>query len=104
MRFLIVMKNKFPFPPEATIPLMEGMRGWIKQNTANKKMEQSFGFAGLQAGGGILNVSSPDELDAVMVECPFGPFCETEVYALTDVDRSLSSAINAVKKMMPPQR
>ena len=58
MRFLVVSKSVHPLPMEATGMLLEAMRGWVRQNTANKKMEQSFGFAGLPGGGGILNVNT----------------------------------------------
>ena len=103
MRLLVVSKSVHPLPMEATGMLLEAMRGWVRQNTANKKMEQSFGFAGLPGGGGILNVNTLEELDAVMAEYPLGPFSDTQIYPLTDLDRSLSNALGVVKKMTPPK-
>jgi len=64
-------------------------------------MEQSWGFVGPQGGGGILNVSSNEELDSIISEFPFGPWSETEIRALTDFERSLDNLIAAMRKMMP---
>jgi hypothetical protein len=83
--------------------MLEAMRGWVKQNTASKKMEQSFGFAGLPGGGAILNVNSLEELDVIMAEFPLGQFSVTQIYALTDLEKSLASAQAVVKKMTAPK-
>lgn len=101
MRFLIVTKSRQAIPMEAAVMLVEGMREWARKYTANKKMEQVWGFAGLPGGGGILNVTSIEELDAVMAEFPFTHFSDIQIYALTDLDKALTNGLNAFKKMMP---
>lgn len=104
MRFLIISHKSHPIPQEAAIPILEAMREWVKRHTASKKLEQVFNFAGLLGGGGIANVNSPEELDAIMAEYPINMFVKTEIYALTDSDRSFVNSIEAVKKMLPPKR
>ena len=42
-------------------------------------MEQSWGYAGLPGEGGILNVSSNEELGQIMIGLPLGPFSEIGV-------------------------
>ncbi len=103
MRFLVISKSRQALPMEAAAMLVEAMKGWANQNTANKKFEQLWGFAGIPGGGGIANVNSAEELDAIMAEFPFGQFSKTEIYALTDLEKSLANAANTLKKMMPPK-
>lgn len=103
MRFLVVSNQKYPMPPEMVNAVFAGMKAFEKQYIGNKKMEQIWSFAGSRGGGGIVNVNSLEELDAIVAEYPFGPFSDTTIYPLTDLDRSLDNALNAFKKMMPPK-
>ena len=41
MRFLIVIKSKHVFPPEAVPGLITAMGGWVEKYTNEKKMEQT---------------------------------------------------------------
>ncbi|MBI4288438.1 MAG: hypothetical protein HY671_08440 [Chloroflexi bacterium] len=101
MRFLVVAKSKSPFPPEMALGLFDAFGAWAKKYTGNKKAEQLWGFAGLPAGGGILNVESFDELDAIMSEWPIGPFADTEVYPLVDIQTSIQHTKKAILAMTP---
>ncbi len=99
MRFLIVTKSKFPFPPGMAAPLFDAMASWVDTYTKSGKMEQVWGFAGLPGGGGILNVDSFEELDSIMTNMPFGPFSEIEVYGLADVRQALATGKRAAEMM-----
>ena len=66
MRFLVVSKSKHPMPPEMAQGFADAMSAWANKYTASKKLEQVWAFAGLPAGGGIANVNSFEELDAIM--------------------------------------
>ena len=101
MRFLIVTKSNSPIPPEMALPLFEATSAWAQQHTASGKMEQTWSFAGLAGGGGILNVASPEELDEIMISFPLSPFSTTEVYSLVDLEPSLQRVRNAIQAMMP---
>jgi muconolactone delta-isomerase len=76
------------------------MRNWTKQDLANKKAEQMWGFACVPGGGGILNVASIEELDAIMSEFPFRQFSDTEICALTDLEQALVNSSKARQKMI----
>ena len=102
MRFLVVTKQSSPPPPEMVLGLFEALSGWAKEQQAKGKMEQVWSFAGLQGGGGILNVNSLEELDAVMAGFPFGPFSHIETYPLVDLEPSLEAVRQAIRAMMPP--
>jgi muconolactone delta-isomerase len=90
MRYLVVTKSKQPFPPEMAAGLLDAMSHWTEQYTAQGKIEQSWGFAGIQGGGGILNVDSPEELDDIMTQFPFAPFSDVEIYGLVDLHDALN--------------
>jgi muconolactone delta-isomerase len=101
LKFLVVTKSRQSLPPEAAVMMLEGMREWAKKYSANKKFEQIWSFSGLPGGGGIVNVSSIEELDAIMAEYPLAQFSETQIYPLVDIDRSIDNAVNAIRRMMP---
>ncbi len=104
MKFLVVTKAKMPFPPEMAQGLIDAMAGWAQKYTASGKMEQIWKFTGLQGGGGILNVNSLEEVDAIMAEFPFAPFSDIEIYGLTDLQAGLQLMKQAIQAMAPPGR
>jgi muconolactone delta-isomerase len=99
MRFLVVTKPKYPFPPEMVAGLFDAMAAWVEQNKASGKMEMVWGFAGTGGGGGILNVESLEELDAIMAGFPAGPFSEIEIQPLVEVEGSMARARAAFQAM-----
>lgn len=104
MRFLIVTRSKHLIPPEAGPALIDAMTAWTDRMTRSKKMEQVWSFAGIPGGGGILNVDSLEELDAIMTEFPFGPFSEIEVYPLADLKAAMANFKRVMQQMAPPAR
>lgn len=94
MKFLMIGKLRHPIPPDIAMGLFDDMAAWSKKYTASQQMQETWGFAGLYAGGGILEVKSLEELDSIMTEYPFGPFSDIEIYGLTD----LAAAIERAKK------
>jgi muconolactone delta-isomerase len=92
MRFLVISNPKFITPPEILSNLVDAMSAWIDQHTASGKLQSAWSLAGRVGGGGILNADSADELDAIMVGYPFGPFSDIKVYALADLEGSLQRA------------
>lgn len=102
MRFLVIAKNKHPIPPEMVPGIMDAMTQWVKTNTSSRKIEQAWGYAGQPSGGGILSVSSPEELDIVMSTCPVLPFSDVEYYPLVDLPEALQRAKQAAQQMMAP--
>ncbi len=99
MRFLISSKPKFPVPPEAVAALLAAMGQWVQKHSSSKKMEQIWGFAVGGGGGGILNVASHEELNAIMAEMPFSLFSDTDVQPIIPIEVGLKSFDDAVKRM-----
>jgi muconolactone delta-isomerase len=104
MKFLVVTKSKMPFPPEMAEGIIDAVEGWTRKYTASGNLEQVWSFAGLQGGGGIGNVNSLEELDAMMTEFPIGPFSDIEIYGLVDFEASVGTWREAAKAMAPPSK
>lgn len=99
MKFLVITKPVYPIPPEAAPGLMDAMTAWVNQNTDSGKFEVTWAFAGKSGGGGIVNVDSLDELDAIMVGFPFGPFSEIEIHPIVDLNDSIQRSKQAFQAM-----
>jgi muconolactone delta-isomerase len=84
-------------PPETALGLLEAMKGWVDQYGG--RMDVLWGFAGMPGGCGIVNVDTADELDEIMTAFPFAPFSETNIYALTDLKKSLARASETFNAM-----
>ena len=100
MKFLVNTRTKSPIPPEMIPALIDAMTAWTNRLTESGKLEAVWGYAGLAGGGGIANVDSLEELDAVMVEFPFGPFSEIEILPLVDLDGSLQRMKQATEAVL----
>ena len=100
MQFLIITRPTSPTPPEMLVPMLSAMEAWLAQHRASGKIEVVWSFAGTGGGGGVLEVESHEELDAIMAGFPFAPFSSVEVLALSDLDRSLANARAFIEEMM----
>ena len=98
MRYLVVTTLRFSLPPEMAMGLFDALSKWAKRYKEAGKFEQIWSFAGLQGGGGILNVDSLDELDQIMIEFPLGPFSKVEMHGLVDLDESLDRTKKAMAR------
>jgi len=100
MRFLVVTKSREAMPPDMALPMMRMMEAWVAEHRASGKMEHVWSFAGYAGGGGIMNVDTHEELDKIMSGFPFSQHSDIEVYALADLDISLSDSIERIESMM----
>ena len=100
MRFLVVSKGRDPVPPEMAVPMLQMFQGWLAEHRASGKLEQAWSFAGQTGGGGIANVDSHEELDAMMATWPFGQTSDVDVYALADIDSILEVSLANVQGIL----
>jgi muconolactone delta-isomerase len=101
MRFLVVTTQSTAAPPDMTPGLLEELSAWAKTQQEQGKLEQVWTFAELRGGGGIANVTSPEELDALMNGFPLGPFSSIQAYPLVDLEPSPEGIRQAIRAMMP---
>lgn len=100
MKFLVVTRNREAGPPEMAMPLLQGMRVWLAEHRASGKIAEVWGFAGTTGGGGILEVDSLDELDAVMSGFPYAQWSHVDIYPLSDLDAALDRNEAYITQMM----
>ena len=100
MQFLVITRQKTPAPPEMLMPMLGAMEAWLAQNRTSGKATAMWGFAGTIGGGGVLEVESHEELDAIMSRFPFGPFSTIEIIPLCSIEESLTNAKAFVGEMM----
>ena len=94
MKFVVHTKIKHLVPPEVTLKLINAVEPWQKQ--WGGKIEQTWSFAGIQGGGGILNVESLEELDAVMGSFPLLGVSDVEILPIVE----LGVALKRSKKVL----
>ena len=100
MQFLVITRPSTPPPPEMFVPMIGAMEAWVAQLRATGKTKAVWAFAGTGGGGGVLEVESHEELDAIMARFPFAPFSTIEIIALSSLDESLANARAFVQEMM----
>lgn len=99
MRFLVISKVRTPLTPDLSVPLIEAMERFVDTGLKSGQTEQIFRLAGYSGGGAIASVESHEELDTMMSQYPFGPFSETQVYALGDLHHSPAESNKAAQQM-----
>lgn len=89
MKFLVTTSPKFQAPPEAVPGLMDALKAWTSSYIESGHLEAVWSVAGKAGGGGILNVGSLEELDAIMAGFPFAPFSEIEIIPIVELNDSI---------------
>jgi muconolactone delta-isomerase len=91
-----------PVPPDMALGLFDALSAWAKAHQEQGKLEQIWSFAGMPGGGGVANVGSLEEFDALMNGFPLSPFSTIQAYPLVDLEPSLESVRQSIRAMMPP--
>lgn len=100
MQFLVLTRQSTPPPPDMLLPLLGAMDAWVAQVRASGKAKALWAFAGTAGGGGVLEVDSHEDLDAIVSRFPFAPFSTIEIIALSDLETSLANAKAFFQEMM----
>ena len=100
MKFLVISTSRESMPMEMVLPSMHGMQAWLAEHRASGKLVQAWSFAGMNGGGGIVEVDSHEELDTMMSSFPFGQTSDMHVYPLADLDAAMETGIAAFTAMM----
>ena len=100
MKFLVVTKSREALPPEMILPALQMMKKWVADNRASGKLVDMWAFAGTIGGGGVLDVDSADELDAIMAKFPFAATSSVEIHALTNLEDAIDRAEANITEIM----
>jgi muconolactone delta-isomerase len=100
MRFLVMAsQGSVQPPPEALAGILSAFKDWMHERMSAGKVEAVFSYAEGGGGCGIVNVTSHEELNEMLVSAPLAPFTNYEVRALADFDQSTDNGIRAVQAM-----
>jgi muconolactone delta-isomerase len=86
-------------PPQALPVILSAFKDWMHERQNAGQVEAVFSYAEGRGGCGIINVTSHEELNEMLVSGPMGPFTNYEVRALSDFDQSIGNGIRAVEAM-----
>jgi muconolactone delta-isomerase len=89
MKFLFTTELKFQPPLEALPGLFDAGMAWAEKYQKEGKLEIVWSRVGGPGSGGIANVDSLEELDAMMAESPMAAFFEVHIVPITDLKASL---------------
>ena len=99
MKFLTIIIQKQPPPPEIMPALIEATIKWMAWAKGSGKFDVIYSIAGQPGGLGIANVDSLEELNDIIAGYPMTPFCNVQTIPLSDVDQALATQRELVKKM-----
>ena len=95
MKFLVLTTPKHLIPPEILLKRIEAMAPWHERH--KDKFVEIWGKAGTQGGGGIVDVDTIGELDAVMTEFPLQGISDIKITPLVDLEETLKRALATLK-------
>lgn len=98
MRFLVISRTRYPVPREDFPMLVEAFAAWREKY---RSVSESFeAFAGGDGGFGVVDVEDPADLHQMMIEYPFGPTSDIEVYPLIPGDQAIAMFQERAKALM----
>lgn len=99
MRFLIIVEDRFPWPMEMTLPMLEELKAWAVRWTEAGKFEYIWINAGGKGGGAITVADSHEDLHTIMASFPAYALDSIRVTPIADLAPTLDINISAVKAM-----
>jgi len=78
MRFAVIVRPKFPIPPEQVGMVIEGFAQWREKYRGNLEVFEF--FAGGGGGFGIASFDNVESLNQMMLENPINFFSDVEVH------------------------
>lgn len=101
MKFLIIAtrRQQMPFPPETLVHVLDAQREWIQSHVDEGRFDAIYGFP--QGGGvAIAEARDGDELNRILMSSPAFMVNDWEIRPLSDIDATLSSAIDGIQRTM----
>jgi hypothetical protein len=96
MRVLVVARPRFQLPPERLPQMVEEALEWRDRHRS--ELEEFGTFPG-GGGFGICDVPDTESLNRLILEMPFSPFSEHDVYPFVPGDTGLQQLRDRVAEM-----
>jgi hypothetical protein len=80
-------------PPAVMAQAFKAFKTWMSDQMKAGVVDCAFGFAGGRGGCGIVNASSGEELQELLLGSPLGPFSNFDIRPLADFNSGMDLAI-----------
>lgn len=97
MRFLVHWKMR-PAPAEEVLNLLPKDLGFCMDLMKEGKLLASYVLAGKPEGFEVFEVQTNEQMHKIILEAPFGPFLDFEVWPIVDFDFSLNTLKSVLEK------
>jgi hypothetical protein len=94
MKFLVLASpGPIPAPPGVMAEAFKAPKEWMAEQMKAGVVDCAFSFAAGGGGCGIINASSGEELQALLVGSPLGPFSTFDLRPLADFNSGIDLII-----------
>ena len=94
MKFLVLASpGPIPAPPSVMAEALKAFKEWMADQMKAGVVDCAFGFAAGGGGCGIVNASSGEELQALLVGSPLGPFSTFDLKPWADFNSGIDLLI-----------
>jgi len=97
MKFLVHWKMR-PTPGHEVLKLLDEDLSYCKAGIEKGKLLASYVLAGKPEGFEVFEVESNEEMHKIIMEAPFGPFLDFEVWPIVDFEFSLNTLKSVLEK------
>jgi muconolactone delta-isomerase len=97
MRFLVHWKMR-PAEAKEVLKLLDKDLKFCMDLMDEGKLLQSYVLAGKPEGFEVFDVESNEEMHKIIMDAPFGPFLDFEVWPIVDFDFSLNTLKSVLEK------
>jgi len=97
MRFLVHWKMR-PAEGKEVLKLLDKDLKFCMDLMGKGKLLQSYVLAGKPEGFEVFEVESNEEMHKIIMDAPFGPFLDFEVWPIVDFDFSLNTLRSVLEK------
>ena len=97
MKFLVHWKMR-PGPADEVLRLLPDDLKFCKNAMKEGKLLQSYVLAGKPEGFEVFEVESNEEMHEIIMNAPFGPFLDFEVWPIVDFEFSLNTLKSVLEK------
>ncbi len=97
MKFLVHWKMR-PAPTQEVLKLLDKDLNFCKMQMKEGKLLASYVLAGKPEGFEVFDVETNEVMHKIIMDAPFGPFLDFEVWPIVDFEFSLNTLRSVLEK------